>query len=140
RAEAGFRAGAPRRDPASRKDGLRGSARPLVPSRSTRDGPRAALHRPRLVPRGRRASPSRRTRVGPRRSRPSALVPAHARTVGARARRGADSHLDPRVRRAHVWLIALAAIVPRVVVLVHERGDILTAFTDKNDDFAQTFV
>ena len=27
-----------------------------------------------------------------------------------------------------------------MVVLVHERGDILTAFTDKSDDFAQTFV
>jgi 4-amino-4-deoxy-L-arabinose transferase-like glycosyltransferase len=44
------------------------------------------------------------------------------------------------VRRLHLWLIAAAAIVPRLVVLVHERGQILTAFTDKSDDFAQTFV
>jgi NADH:ubiquinone oxidoreductase subunit K len=44
------------------------------------------------------------------------------------------------VKRAHLWLIALAAIVPRLVVLVQERGEILTAFTDKSDDFAQTFV
>jgi 4-amino-4-deoxy-L-arabinose transferase-like glycosyltransferase len=44
------------------------------------------------------------------------------------------------LRRAHLWLVALAAIVPRVVVLVHERGQILTSFTDKSDDFAQTFV
>jgi 4-amino-4-deoxy-L-arabinose transferase-like glycosyltransferase len=44
------------------------------------------------------------------------------------------------VRRVQLWLIALAAIAPRVVVLVHERKDILTAFTDKSDDFAQTFV
>jgi 4-amino-4-deoxy-L-arabinose transferase-like glycosyltransferase len=44
------------------------------------------------------------------------------------------------VRRVHLWLIAVAAIAPRVVVLVHERADILTAFTDKSDDFAQTFV
>jgi dolichyl-phosphate-mannose-protein mannosyltransferase len=44
------------------------------------------------------------------------------------------------VRRAHLWLIALAAIVPRVIVLAHERRDILVAFTDKSDDFAQTFV
>ena len=44
------------------------------------------------------------------------------------------------MRRAHLWLIAVAAIVPRVIVLVHERRDILTAFTDKSDDFAQTFV
>jgi 4-amino-4-deoxy-L-arabinose transferase-like glycosyltransferase len=39
-----------------------------------------------------------------------------------------------------LWLIAAAAIVPRVVVLARERNDILTAFTDKSDDFAQTFV
>jgi hypothetical protein len=44
------------------------------------------------------------------------------------------------VRRAHLWLIALAAIAPRVAVLARERGDILTAFTDKSDDFAHTFV
>lgn len=44
------------------------------------------------------------------------------------------------MRRVHLWLIAVAVIAPRVVVLVHERGDILTAFTDKSDDFAQTFV
>jgi hypothetical protein len=37
-------------------------------------------------------------------------------------------------------LIAVAAVVPRLVVLLHERGRILTAFTDKSDDFAQTFV
>jgi dolichyl-phosphate-mannose-protein mannosyltransferase len=44
------------------------------------------------------------------------------------------------VRRGRFWLIAVAAIAPRLVVLIHERGRILTAFTDKSDDFAQTFV
>jgi 4-amino-4-deoxy-L-arabinose transferase-like glycosyltransferase len=44
------------------------------------------------------------------------------------------------VKRAHLWLIAVAAIAPRLAVLLRERGDILTAFTDKSDDFAQTFV
>ena len=44
------------------------------------------------------------------------------------------------MRRAHLWLIAAAAIAPRLVALAHERGKILTAFTDKSDDFAQTFV
>jgi 4-amino-4-deoxy-L-arabinose transferase-like glycosyltransferase len=44
------------------------------------------------------------------------------------------------LKRAHLWLIAAAAVVPRLVVLLHERDQILTAFTDKSDDFAQTFV
>jgi 4-amino-4-deoxy-L-arabinose transferase-like glycosyltransferase len=44
------------------------------------------------------------------------------------------------VRRRYLWLVAVAAIAPRLVVLLHERGRILTAFTDKSDDFAQTFV
>jgi 4-amino-4-deoxy-L-arabinose transferase-like glycosyltransferase len=44
------------------------------------------------------------------------------------------------VKRRHLWLVAAAAIAPRLVVLLHERGQILTAFTDKSDDFAQTFV
>jgi hypothetical protein len=44
------------------------------------------------------------------------------------------------VRRGQLWLIALAAVAPRLTVLLHERGRILTAFTDKSDDFAQTFV
>ncbi len=44
------------------------------------------------------------------------------------------------MKRGHVWLIAAAASVPRLVVLLHERGRILTAFTEKSDDFAQTFV
>jgi hypothetical protein len=42
--------------------------------------------------------------------------------------------------RLHLWLIAAVAIGPRLVVLLHERRDILTAFTDKSDDFAETFV
>jgi len=44
------------------------------------------------------------------------------------------------LKRLELWLIAAAAIAPRLAVLVHERGHILTAFTDKSDDFAQTFV
>lgn len=44
------------------------------------------------------------------------------------------------MRRVHLWLIALAAIVPRLAVLLHERDQILTSFTDKSDDFALTFV
>jgi Dolichyl-phosphate-mannose-protein mannosyltransferase len=44
------------------------------------------------------------------------------------------------VKRRELWLVAVAAVAPRLVVLLHERGQILTAFTDKSDDFAQTFV
>ena len=44
------------------------------------------------------------------------------------------------MRRSHLGLVALAAIVPRAIVLGHERDKILTAFTDKSDDFALTFV
>ncbi len=44
------------------------------------------------------------------------------------------------MRRSHLWLVALTAIVPRVIVLAYERDKILSAFTDKSDDFALTFV
>jgi 4-amino-4-deoxy-L-arabinose transferase-like glycosyltransferase len=44
------------------------------------------------------------------------------------------------LRRSQLWLIALAAIVPRLAVLLQERNRILTSFTDKSDDFALTFV
>jgi 4-amino-4-deoxy-L-arabinose transferase-like glycosyltransferase len=44
------------------------------------------------------------------------------------------------VKNRHLWLIAAAAALPRLAVLLHERDRILTAFTEKGDDFAQTFV
>jgi 4-amino-4-deoxy-L-arabinose transferase-like glycosyltransferase len=44
------------------------------------------------------------------------------------------------VRQRALLIVAAAAVVPRLVVLLHERGRILTAFTEKSDDFAQTFV
>jgi hypothetical protein len=36
--------------------------------------------------------------------------------------------------------VVLAAALPRLVVLAVERGDILAAYTEKSDTFAQTFV
>jgi len=39
-----------------------------------------------------------------------------------------------------LWLVAAAAVLPRLAVLLHERNHILTAFTEKSDDFARTFV
>ncbi|MFL6031022.1 MAG: glycosyltransferase family 39 protein [Gaiellaceae bacterium] len=44
------------------------------------------------------------------------------------------------MKRAHLWLVAGAAIVPRVAVLMHERDRILGSFTDKSDDFALAFI
>ncbi len=42
--------------------------------------------------------------------------------------------------RAAAALVAAAAVLPRLVVLLVERGSILTAYTEKSDDFARTFV
>jgi 4-amino-4-deoxy-L-arabinose transferase-like glycosyltransferase len=42
--------------------------------------------------------------------------------------------------RRSALVVAAAAILPRLVVLLAERGSILTAFTEKSDDFARTFV
>ena len=43
-------------------------------------------------------------------------------------------------RRTPYFVVAAAAALPRLAVLVVERGDILAAFTEKSDDFARTFV
>ena len=42
--------------------------------------------------------------------------------------------------RRSALIVAVAAILPRLVVLLVERGSILSAFTEKSDDFARTFV
>jgi hypothetical protein len=45
------------------------------------------------------------------------------------------------VKRVPAWLVvALAAALPRLAVLAVERGRILSAYTEKSDDFARTFV
>jgi 4-amino-4-deoxy-L-arabinose transferase-like glycosyltransferase len=44
------------------------------------------------------------------------------------------------VRHGRLWLITAAAVLPRLAVLLYERERILTKFTEKSDDFAQTFV
>jgi 4-amino-4-deoxy-L-arabinose transferase-like glycosyltransferase len=44
------------------------------------------------------------------------------------------------LKKRALWLVAAAAVLPRLAVLLHERNRILTAFTEKSDDFAQTFV
>jgi hypothetical protein len=42
--------------------------------------------------------------------------------------------------RTSTVLVVAAAVAPRLVVLAVERGAILASFTEKSDDFAQTFV
>ena len=44
------------------------------------------------------------------------------------------------IRRRAIWLVAAACVLPRLAVLLYERGDILASFTEKSDDFARTFV
>ena len=58
------------------------------------------------------------------------------------ARRRRRSRRRGRVRDARPWLRSsrVVAAVPRLAVLLHERGDILAAFTEKSDDLAQVFV
>jgi 4-amino-4-deoxy-L-arabinose transferase-like glycosyltransferase len=43
-------------------------------------------------------------------------------------------------RRVSCALLAAIVAIPRLIALGVERGDILTAFTDKSDDFARTFI
>jgi 4-amino-4-deoxy-L-arabinose transferase-like glycosyltransferase len=43
-------------------------------------------------------------------------------------------------RRTAYVLLAAASALPRLVALLYERGDITSAFVDKGDDFAQTFL
>jgi 4-amino-4-deoxy-L-arabinose transferase-like glycosyltransferase len=43
-------------------------------------------------------------------------------------------------RRVSYSVLAAIVAVPRLIALGAERGDILTAFTDKSDDFARTFL
>jgi hypothetical protein len=42
--------------------------------------------------------------------------------------------------RLSTLVVLSAAVLPRLVLLLHERGSILGSFTEKSDDFAQTFV
>jgi 4-amino-4-deoxy-L-arabinose transferase-like glycosyltransferase len=50
-------------------------------------------------------------------------------------------HSPDRPLIRHAWLVVAAvAALPRLIVLLAERGDILTFFTEKSDDIATTFV
>src|SRR5581483_8338582 len=135
-------------DPAPPQDRLRRPARPLVPRRAARvrrgraARPTCRGARP-AAPRDRRAAVAR-ARRGQRRSRAPALVSRHARALAANARRGGAAGTGRRCRRMSrrtaLALVAAACVLPRLGILLYERGSILAAFTEKSDDFAQTFV
>ena len=116
---------------------VRRAARGLVPQRAAGPRRRRVARLPSAPPRPAAAAgggaPARGPRRRPRRPCARALVPAHARAVAADASR----HLS---RRAAYLVVALVAIVPRLVVLLHERADILASFTEKSDRFARVFV
>ena len=81
--------------------------------------------------------------------RASAAALAACRLPGRWDRRGAWSPRGenctatlgvPLRTRSAVLLLALATALPRLLALLHERGAILASFTDKGDNFAQTFL
>src|SRR5262249_55956759 len=86
----------------------------------------------------------RRARLRSPRPRAPAVVSGHARALaahlgGRRARGGAGGR--PLVSRRTAYAIVLAAcVVPRLVVLLHERSSIIAGNTEKSDSFATTFV
>jgi Dolichyl-phosphate-mannose-protein mannosyltransferase len=43
-------------------------------------------------------------------------------------------------RRIHYGLLALTAVLPRLAVLLYERGEVTSAYVEKSDTFARTFV
>ncbi len=43
-------------------------------------------------------------------------------------------------RRVAYAGVTAACVLPRLIVLLFERGDVLASFTEKSDDFARTFV
>jgi hypothetical protein len=70
-------------------------------------------------------------------------VPAHARALAASPRRfGPPGGYSRRIlsRGRTYGLLAAAAALPRLCVLLYERGDITSAFVDKGDDFARTYL
>jgi 4-amino-4-deoxy-L-arabinose transferase-like glycosyltransferase len=49
-------------------------------------------------------------------------------------------HSVAKSLRTAPTLVIAAAVLPRLAILLNERGSILTAFTEKSDDFARQFV
>jgi 4-amino-4-deoxy-L-arabinose transferase-like glycosyltransferase len=71
------------------------------------------------------------------------VVPARARALAAHAGRrpSAGGSRSRSLTRLHAYVvIAAASLIPRLVALLAERDDITSAFVDKGDDFALTFL
>src|SRR5947199_7060754 len=54
--------------------------------------------------------------------------------------RGIELPFPALPRRSSYLLIAALAALPRLAVLLHERGTITAAYVDKGSDFARTFI
>src|SRR5581483_4118870 len=127
-----------------RRPPLRPVQRPAGRARRRRAA-RPVGARPRPAAPGRRRAPARRARLGARRPRPPPVVPRRARAVAARLGRGGRGDPSRRGRRPMTGrrayaLVVATCVLPRLAVLLHERGAILANFTEKSDDFARTFV
>src|SRR5205085_7023071 len=101
RAATGLRRGPSSAGCPTRQDRVRRAARPLVPPRSPRVDARRVARGPGLVSRRRGATTARRARVRARRPRSPPLVPAHARALATRARRGRCARRRLRVLHIH---------------------------------------
>ena len=79
-----------------------------------------------------------------RRPRSRPLDALHARALAADARRGGGARGRARhhavTRRIAYPALAFVCAVPRLAILLHERGAITASFTEKSDTFALTFV
>ena len=90
-------------------------------------------------------APARRARARRAGPRPPPLVPARARALAAvvaRVRAPGLGRIRPgsMTRRVALAVVIAAAVVPRLLVLLAERGQILSELVEKSDRFAQTLV
>src|SRR5262245_43549931 len=46
----------------------------------------------------------------------------------------------PMTRGRAIAIVAAACVLPRLVVLIHERGVLLSEFVEKSDQLARTFI
>ena len=122
----------------------------VVPDRAAGARRRPPARRARLgtrpLPPRRGRDPARGSRRRARRPRRAALEPRHARALAAGARGRTPPSRPPHSRPLGEPPQRLRGRRGRLrrcrasCVLLYERGDVLSEFTEKSDDFARTFV